>query len=264
MLLKSINHPRSLLIGLSMLVGATVGIPQLAAAENTIEVAITGQHPAGKSWDGTRLFLLPVEMTTVTPPDLVLCIVTETTASCLMRGEELPLCPDAERCRFSQLALPTSQPFALVLFDHDNFGREVADGAALLARQTEAAASSLEDASPSASQSDGLTTFLGDASRLVRGLAGGAAQRLERVDGARLEWIDTLILTPDEPVSDTRTTEVISARVRDLISANAGVGIMNSWRNRMQGRFETRSFLDCAWPSPSCQTTYATFHIDAH
>lgn len=227
----------------------------------TIEVATTGAHPAGKSWDGTRVFLVPWEMTTVTPPDLDLCVVTMEWIQCAMGDSEYPVCPDADRCKFEAVAVPKAEPFGIVVFDVDNFGAEVLDATAQAAEGASHLFGQIQEDDVASVVGDEAAAWIKQGSDIAGRFANDTAATLEGADGKAREWIDAMIFLPDDEVRSPSDEEALSDRMRDLIAENAPISLMASWKNRMRGRFETETVLDCSWPSPPCEAAYATIHL---
>lgn len=227
----------------------------------TIEVATTGAHPAGKSWDGTRVFLVPWEMTTVTPPDLDLCVVTIDSVQCAMGNAEYPVCPDADRCKFEAIQVPRAEPFGIVVFDVDNFGGEVLDASARAAEGASHLLGQVQEGDVASVVGNEAAAWIKRGSDIAGQLADDTATSLEGADGKAREWIDAVIFLPSDEVRNRSVEEALSDRIRNLISQNAPISLMASWKNRMRGRFETETVLDCSWPSPPCETAYATIHL---
>jgi hypothetical protein len=244
--------------------GSSASSQETGVREFNIEVSSTGAHPAGKSWDGTRVFLLPWEMTTVTPPDLELCIVTLDQTRCEMGGKEFPICPDAERCKFEAVSIPLEEPFGVVVFDVDNFGGEFLDVSAKVAESTRHALGTLREDDVASIVGDDAADWIMRGSSVAGQLAGDAAATLEETDAKSLEWLDAMILLPNDHAWDRVQVDELSAKIRDLIFKNAPISLMASWKNRMRGRFQTQAVLDCTWPSPPCETAYATIQLFSH
>lgn len=94
--------------------------------ELDLEISVTEYGPNGSSFDGSRIYLLPIETTTVSPPDLAVCGYSNYgEVQCQPKlGSKVSPCPDSRSCDFKLVFDKTPQYLTISIFDIDSFGHE--------------------------------------------------------------------------------------------------------------------------------------------
>lgn len=211
-----------------------------------IDVIATGAHPSGSQWDGFRVYFLPFETSTVSPPEIEVCIVQDDVVCGAQVGEGWnPRCPDSEKCRF-EVAVDTLRPFGIVIYDIDALGQDAIQGAA--------------DAAASMSQSlngQGIPDWALPAVESLGGLAAGSGRTLTHVNAQRLEWMDAVIVVPigmDAPPD-------MADRMRSHARSFERPAPFGNHAARMSAPFDVHTIEACAWPGPPCLLGYTTIQF---
>ncbi len=117
---------------LGILAAAALGWVAPAGAGTTltlnVTLPLTGDN--GRSLDGRRIYVVPVEMTTETGPEPAVCVSTDAgeTACAPQPGKEASPCPNSYRCSLKvTLEFPFSD-FTVSVFDIDGVPQDIAEG----------------------------------------------------------------------------------------------------------------------------------------
>lgn len=232
---------------------APTGGHGLDSLEIEIVAAVNGLHPSGTQFDGTRVYLLPIEISTISPPDWVLCTVTLETSECSSKEEDLwrPTCADAESCRFGGIVIEPTSPVGLVFFDHDGMAQDqIGEFGKALSRL---GGDALENADAAPDWVSGILTTAGEA-------ANASAKGLASLNHMRLEWIDAAILTPSS-YQDGEVVKRLADRMRELIRSVAPPNKLGSSDARLSNAFITWDLEACLWPSPACPLSYVSLEL---
>lgn len=242
---------RDCIIACVMLPAVAVPIASTASASDKVMVTINGKHPNGAQWDGTRIFYLPFETTTISPPDLVIVAVQGGSTTFLHGGEKSP-CPDSDQCEFDLSDLDPEQPFALVVFDHDGLGEDEVDAVSSAIKETSARLSNQT-----------VETYSGWREELEYAMAAAAmglsetASLIEVTNRMRLEWIDAVVIVPETGVESSD----VHRDARNAIRAIARKDPLASGLRRLDGPISEFVLADCKWPSPACEMQYVTIQL---
>lgn len=203
-----------------------------------IDVKISEYAPDGKSWDGSRIYILPVETTTVSPPEPAICIYTDGgEATCVPEaGSHEAPCPDSLRCTFN---ISLSRPFkqlTISVFDIDASGHEAARNAGRL---------------------------LGQGLRTIEEFAGRSlsSEKIERevlaANDRRWSWVESLsfewgVVEGSRP----RRPEALEHIARRHAAVLAPPQFTNFSTGRIRAPFALRSLGECLFPMPVCRLDY--------
>lgn len=211
-----------------------------------VEVVATGGHPAGTQWDGIRVYMLPIETTTVSPPDLEVCVVQEDIV-CVGRVADgwSPRCPDSDKCRF-EITVDARSPFGVMVFDIDALGQDVVSGTAGLVADLGQTTSGMD--LPDWARS--LTTGVG-------GLLSRSGRDLAEINAHRLEWMDAVIVAPDA----TAIPGDLADRMRSYAQSFARPAPFGDHAPRLSAPFDVQTIESCGWPGPPCLLGYTTIQF---
>jgi len=208
-----------------------------------IEVTITEFGPNGKSWDGVRVYLLPFEATTVTPPEPAICVYTDRGESaCAPNVSTLASpCPDSFRCAFKVRIAEPFQYLTISVFDIDAFGRETGREVAQLIGQSLKSVEELVERDLSSEQ-----------------IERGAIAVNER----RWTWVETVsfqrsIADGERPERDVRSETLARQHAAMIVPPQ----LTAFDRGRIAAPFDLRPLGDCLYPMPACSYGYATVLI---
>lgn len=253
----------------------------------TIAVAANGQHPSGGSFDGFRIYLLPIETTTVNAPDIVIRIVDQNGMRWASSPDGETPCPDAPSCRF-EVDLHYDEPFALIILDSDPWLNQVlaavedvnalidellgkVDKLADRVTLPESLSQNLQQwhrALPTQQQvynQLGIwTDQLPIAKEEIRDLIGFLNPERETAYGNTRRFvpgthdlIDVIVLVP-EAGADRQGIALLQERVRLEIDRIAGTVLGNAER-RVSGQLRKEYMTDCTMIA--CDLTYSTVHF---
>jgi len=283
---------REIILAVSIAIGvAWTGIVPAHASQREdsfkLVVSATGQHPSGGSFDGFRVFLLPIETTTVNEPDIVVRIVGLDGARWLGNSEGSSPCPDSIKCEFLVDTVNVEEPFAILVLDSDPWLTDVfaaIDSSGQYAGKTLSIAGELADKVeiPEAIETQ-WKSFLASmpskdvvaekvnelASRVPVGKqtlqsfvdymsAGGRLQALKKrfVPGTH-DLIDAVIFVPDSGSSRDEISK-LAELVREDVDQIAGTLLENAER-RVSGQLRKEYFSDCS--IIACDFSYSSVHF---
>ena len=212
----------------------------------TVRVEVTGETESGLPWDGRNTYFLPAQMSYSSPPELVLCLVTDKDYSCILRDVQklLPVCPERNWCEFEGINLTSSdKPFGMVVFDLDAVGYETIKNAS--ARLDRLLGSG--DGDP-----DSITGS-------AKSWAKGTISSVEQSNEQRLEFVDAIVFSPHPRHPGVKP---LKSRIRALVNANAPMGNGGDLeKDRIAGPIITKTLDDCMFPAPECRLDYSYLQI---
>lgn len=211
--------------------------------ELEVDVTVVEFGPNGKNWDGARIYLLPFEMTTVSPPELAICAHTnagETTCSpdpAISRSS----CPDSYRCKFDVRFTKPFTHLTISVFDIDAVGQDALHSAGRL---------------------------LGDGVRLMEGLietdlsADRIEQNLQAANSRRWSWIETVSFQVNLPEGERARRDVdLERRARNYAGSVVPPQLSSFQEGRIAAPFDIRPLGDCLFPMPACSYGYTTLAL---
>lgn len=226
--------------------GAVFGLAcqaQTGPLDLELEVSIVEYGPDGKSWDGVRIYLLPFETTTVSPPELAVCVYTDSGESvCSPKSSALESpCPDSFKCAFTIHLVQNFDRLSISIFDIDPVGGETGQKVGQL---------------------------IGDGIRSIEEIAGRdlAADTIERgilaINERRWTWVETLSFdrTASGEVPPERD-ERSEAFARSHAAAIVPPQMTSFELGRIATPFDLRALGDCLYPMPQCVYGYVSLSV---
>ncbi len=283
---------REVLLAFSIAAGvACAGIAPAQATdrENSFKLVVsaTGQHPSGGSFDGFRVFLLPIETTTVNEPDIAVRIVELDGARWLADSEGTSPCPDSIKCEFSVNSVNVEKPFAVLVLDSDpwlthafaaidssskfaektlSIAGELADKIEIpkaLETQWKSLLASIPSKGAISEKTNELASRVPVGKETLQSLIGymsadGKLQALKTrfVPGTH-DLIDAVIFVPDRGSSRDEISK-LAQRVREDVDQIAGTILENAER-RVSGQLRKEYFSDCSMIT--CDFSYSSVHF---
>ena len=228
-----------------MLLGLVVMNAQASAEAVSVEVILPNIGPNGKSLDGGRIYLLPWEITTESPPEPAICVSTDTgEIACApnIGSADIP-CPDSYKCLLSvELRVPF-KAFTVSIYDIDGLPKDILDNAENLVARGRTAAADLTGHS----------------------FEDGAFE--DAVDRARdaavaWTWIESVSFVQlNENVYYPKGDPLAEKLARKISSAVAPWQLLRFERGRIKAPFETMSLEECMAPLPPCIFNYVQISI---
>lgn len=212
------------------------------ARDLTFEVLLPSLGPDGTALDGRRIYLLPFETTTESPPEPAICVTTdagETACDPAIGSDRIP-CPDSFKCVLSVGLERPFQAFTVSIFDIDGLPGDMVDGA---------------------------EGYLDHGKGLATDLLGydpGFADVAERVRAANIKWtwIESVSFLPlDEGTLYPKGDVMAESLARDIASALAPWHMFRFESGRIRAPFEVHAIEECAAPLPLCTFNYVQIAI---
>jgi len=283
---------REVILAASIAVGvAGAGIAPAHASQSKdsfkLVVSATGQHPSGGSFDGFRVFLLPIETTTVNEPDIAVRIVDLDGARWLADPEGNSPCPDSIKCEFVIDSVNVEEPFAILVLDSDpwlthafaaidssgQYAEKTLSIAGELAGKIEVPEAletqwnSLLASIPSkdviSEKANELASRAPVGKQTLQSLvdymsADGKLQALKKrfVPGTH-DLIDAVIFVPDSGSSRDEISQ-LALRVREDVDQIAGT-ILDNAERRVSGQLRKEYLSDCSMIA--CDFSYSSVHF---
>lgn len=225
-----------------------------AADEATLDLVVftNGNAPDQGAFDGVRLFILPFEMTTVSPPDVEVCLVQEQATYCTAGQGDT--CPDMERCEITGLSYDPAVPLGVVIYDYDGWGQDGIDGFADGVRGLGAIGALVTDLNPFpevAEQAEAARSAIATATDTTAGAIASANTH-------RSEWMESVILVPAGWSGETETlAELMRAQVRQ----DGLPEMIASSTRRLAGRIRVMPIEDCTIEG-LCALTYTSIIVN--
>ena len=240
-----IHFASCLFLFIAILVAWPIGFIQ--ATELQVRVTVGDTAPNGGSYDGTRVFLLPVEATTASPPDLAVCIHTDAgetrcDPSDLING--LSPCPDKKSCILSVKFEKPFEYFALSVFDIDPLGRDAAKSFRKFLKEN---LKKVEKELDVDLQSGEIADAIGDA------------------NARRWQWIETVSMVKEEEVSPfEKGNAQVDKTARNFAAAIAPPQLLSKFEEgRISASFELKPMWDCLYPAPACLYDYVEITLNS-
>ena len=208
-----------------------------------VEVQISEYAPNGKSWDGARVYLLPFETTTVSPPEPAICVYTDSgeVVCSPTAGSHTALCPDSYRCSFN---IGLTRPFNVMtvsVFDIDATGHEATERVSQFLSKGLKALEELADVDFSSSKIE---------------------REVLEANDRRWTWVESasfhLNLSEGErPQRHNKLEDLARMHAIRLVPPQ----ISDFSNGRIRAPFEMRPIGDCVFPMPSCRFAYTEITI---
>ena len=228
-----------------LLAGLAVMTAEASAETVSVEVILPNIGANGKSLDGGRIYLLPWETTTETPPEPAICVSTDTgELACApnIGSADIP-CPDSYKCVLSvELNVPF-KAFTVSVYDIDGLPKDILDSAENLVARGRTAVADLTGHS----FEDG--TF---------------EDAVDRARDAAVAWtwIESVSFVQlNENVFYPKGDPLAEKLARNISSAVAPWQLLRFERGRIKAPFETMSLEECMAPLPPCIFNYVQISI---
>jgi len=216
-----------------------------SAGSLNMEVKVTAADygPDGTSLDGRRIYLLPFEATTVTPPELAVCAYTsapEIVCAPRAGGVSSP-CPDSKSCTFTLTFEKEFTDVTISIFDIDAIGHDTIDQLGGFVHRSLRWAENQSDRDLKSDQ--------------FRQAISGANSR-------RWSWIETASFSrlngdQGEPMRNPEVEKFARHHAEEL----SPPGWSDFGEGRIAAPFDLRALGDCVYPMPDCSYAYSQITI---
>lgn len=216
--------------------------PAADAGQLDFEVTLPNIGPDGTALDGRRIYLLPFETTTESPPEPAICVTTdagETACDPAIGSDGVP-CPDSYKCVLSVVLERPYKAYTVSVFDIDGLPGDMVEKA------------------------EGVIGSVRDLAEDQLGYDPGFADIAERARAANITWtwIESVSFQPlDEGTLYPKGDPLAERLARDIASALAPWHLFRFESGRIQAPFEVRAFEECAAPLPPCSFNYVQIAI---
>lgn len=216
--------------------------PAADANQLDFEVLLPSIGPDGTALDGNRIYLLPFETTTESPPEPAICVTTdagETACDPAIGSNRVP-CPDSLKCVLSVVLERPFTAYTVSVFDIDGVPADMVE------------------------RGEGIIDSVKDLATDQLGYDPGFAEIVEHARYANITWtwIESVSFLPlDENTLYPKGNPLAERLAREIASALAPWHHFRFESGRIQAPFEVRAIEECAAPLPPCSFNYAQIAI---